>query len=521
MGVRILFIVLVFGMLVARPAGAGTGMFVGAAEDGSRSLDPLAAKSKMDLAVIAGLGTIRMTSIWSPGEGVVGGDELVAQRNAATAAQFDGIRLILSIYSRDRRTTPLTPRARGEFAEYAASIARAVPGIRDFVVGNEPNLNLFWMPQFGAGGSDLAAASYELLLAKTFDVLKSVSPEINVIGGALSPRGQDKPGAVRQTHSPTVFIADLGAAYRKTGRTRPIMDMFAIHPHLIPSRLPPTFTHPNTTTIGIADCPKLVALLAHAFAHTDQPGATLPIIYDEFGYQSLIPTRKRSLYIHLRTAAALDAITESRQALYYRQAIALAQCQPTVAGMLIFHVVDERDANAWQSGVYYADDTPKTSMDGVRRGALAAQGGTLAQCAAAKTASSLESVVFNGPSAASGPFQIELTCDAACTYHAQLIDLHDGQVVATSDGDAAGEQTISIQAESLGPGSYQYALRVFTSGKAGTAVTRYSRSFTITQPPPPAGETATPNAPGAAPPPARQTLLPLLPGLPTLAATAL
>jgi hypothetical protein len=513
MVVLVLLVVLVLGMFSARPASAGTGMFVGAAEDEARSLDRLTAKSKMDLAALAGLGTIRMTSIWSPGETVVSGDDLTVLRNAATAAQFDGIRLILSIYARDQRTTPLSSRARGEFAQYAASIARLVPGISDFIVGNEPNLNLFWMPQFGAAGVDLAASSYELLLAKTYDALKSVSPEINVIGGAVSPRGQDKPGAARQTHSPTAFIADLGTAYRKTGRTRPIMDMFAIHPYLIPSRLPPTITHPNTTTIGIADYRKLVALLTRAFAHTAQPGATLPIVYDEFGYQSLIPARKRSLYTHLGTAAARDAITESRQALYYRQAIALAQCQPNVAGLLIFHVADERDANAWQSGVYYADDTPKTSMDGVRLAALAAQDGTFASCEAAKTESSLESVVFHEPPAAPGPLQIDLTCDAACTYRAQVIDLQDGQVVAKADGDADGEQTVSIPAESLGPGSYQYALRAFTYGKPGTAVNRYSRPFTITPPTLPADETTTP-------PPPPQPLLPLLPSLPTLVATA-
>jgi hypothetical protein len=288
------------------------------------------------------------------------------------------------------------------------------------------------------------------------------------------------------------------------------MDMFAIHPYLIPSRLPPTFSHPNTTTIGIADYPKLVALLGRAFAHTAQAGATLPIIYDEFGYQSLIPYWKRSLYSHLGTAAARDAITESRQALYYREAIALAQCQPNVAGLLIFHVADERDANAWQSGVYYADDTPKTSMDGVRQAALAAQDGTFATCAAAKAADSVESVVFHQPPAAPGPLQIDLTCDAACTYHAELIDLQDGHVAATADGDANGEQTISIPTTSLGAGSYQYVLRAFTYGKPGTAVNRYSCPFTITPPLLPGMATT---------PPPSQTLLPLLPSLPTLAPT--
>jgi hypothetical protein len=353
------------------------------------------------------------------------------------------------------------------------------------------------MPQFGANGADLAAQSYELLLAKTYDALKSVSPEINVIGGALSPHGQDKPNAARQTHSPTAFIADLGAAYHKTGRTRPIMDMFAIHPYLLPSRLPPTFAHPKTTSIGIADYPKLVALLTHAFAHTAQPGATLPIIYDEFGYQSVIPSWKKSQYFHLGTKAARDAITESRQALYYRQAIALAECQPNVAGLLIFHVVDEHDANAWQSGVYYADGTPKTSMDGVRLAALGAQAGTFAPCATTKQANSLTGVVFHAPPTSPGPLQIDLSCDTACTYRASVIDLQDGSVVAKQEGDANGEQTVSIPADGLAPGTYQYTLRAFAYGKPGTAVDRYSRPFTITAPP-------------LAP------LLPLLPSLPTL-----
>jgi hypothetical protein len=506
---RILLVTLLLGLLVAGPAAASTGMFVGAAEDNARSLDPLRAKSKMDLAAAAGLGTIRMTSIWSPGQRTIAGNDLRTLRNAAMAAQFDGVRVMLSIYPRDQRTTPRTSRARGEFAEYATSIARLVPSIDDFIVGNEPNLNLFWMPQFGPGGVDRAARSYELLLAKTYDTLKSVSPDINVIGGALSPRGQDKPHAARQTHSPTTFIADLGAAYRATHRKRPIMDMFAIHPYLIPSRVPPTLTHPNTTTIGIADYQKLVKLLTRAFARTAQRGATLPIVYDEFGYQSRIPARKRSLYNHLGTAAAKDAITEARQALYYRQAIEIAQCQPNVAGLLIFHVADERNGNAWQSGVYYADGKPKTSMRGVREAALGAQAGTFAHCRKAKMATSLQSVVFHDPPSEPGPLQIDVECAGACAYRARLIDLDSGNVVTKVDGDAFGEQTISIPADDLRPSSYEYTLRTFTKGRPGTAVVRYSEPFTIEPVPPP-----------DPPLPALQTLLPVLPSLPTFVSTA-
>src|SRR5207249_267384 len=113
----------------------------------------------------------------------VGGDDETVLENAVTAAQLDGVRLIFSVYPADPRATPLSARARGQFASFAASIAREFPAIRDVIVGNEPNLNRFWMPQFGLGGVYLAARSYELLLARTYDALKSVSDDVNVIGG--------------------------------------------------------------------------------------------------------------------------------------------------------------------------------------------------------------------------------------------------------------------------------------------------------------------------------------------------
>ena len=473
-------VALLVALVTAGSARAGTGMFVGATEDNVRSLNPLVAKSKMDMAALAGLDTVRMSVLWQPGEQLVGGDDEIVLRNASAAAQLDGVRLIVSIYPRDWRSAPLTSRARGEFASYAASIAKEFPAIRDFIVGNEPNLNLFWMPQFGAGGVDMAARSYELLLARTYDALKLVSDDVNVIGGALASHGQDKPGSLRPTHSPTAFIKDLGAAYRTTKRSRPIMDMFAIHPYLIPSKLPPTFAHPLTTTIGVADYSKLVKLLTTAFRGTAQRGETLPIVYDEFGYQSQIPQPLRFVYNHLGTRAAADAIPESLQAKYYSQAFALAACQPTVAGMLIFHVVDERDARAWQSGLYYGNGRAKTSLAKVRSAALAAQTGTLAQCAKVKTTANVDDVVFGGPSD-SAPDMVEtgFTCNLPCTYRLEILDAVTGDPVASKSGKAVGLTTVKLPTADLPPGQYEYALRAFKCGKPGTAETRFSTAFAL------------------------------------------
>ena len=355
-------------------------MMIGAAEDADKQGDPLAAKAKMDLARLAGFDTIRVTALWQPGDQTLENYDLVTIGNAAAAARLDGIRLVVAVYPTGSRSTPLSFADQTAFAGFAAELAAALPSVSYFIVGNEPNLNRFWMPQFGPGGTDVAAVAYESLLALTYDAIKAVNPAITVIGGSVSPRGEDLPGSIRPTHSPTTFISDLGAAYWASGRTLPIMDAFAFHPYLESSRLAPALQHPYSTTVALADYGKLVDLLGGAFDGTAQPGSTLPILYDEFGVQSVIAGPKHALYTNARTRAALDAVSEAQQAQSYRQALALAYCQPNVIGLLFFHVSDERDLAAWQSGLYYADDTPKSSLAPVRQAIEQLRAGTLTSC---------------------------------------------------------------------------------------------------------------------------------------------
>jgi hypothetical protein len=198
-----------------------------------------------------------------------------------------------------------------------------------------------------------------------------------VIGGAVSPRGLDRANSIRPTHSPTTFLRDLGLAYRRSGRSIPIMDALVIHPYGETSRTPPTARHPKSTSISIADYPKLVALLRHAFRGTAQRGASLPILYGEYGVQTQIPFDKLTAYTDLAGPSAADAVPEALQAAYYKRAIQLAYCQPTVAGLLFFHVSDEPDLSRWQSGLFYADDTPKSDLPAVRAVAQAAEAGSL------------------------------------------------------------------------------------------------------------------------------------------------
>jgi hypothetical protein len=355
-------------------------MQVGAAEDAAQAPSLALAKSKMDLAKLAGLNAIRVTAQWRPGQTAPLPAALASLQNAVGAADLDGIAVYLSIYPYGSSVTPLTAQARAQFAAFATSLATALPTVHRFIVGNEPNINRFWMPQFADDGSDVAAPAYEALLAQTYDALKAASPGVTVFGGALSPRGNDS--VMSRKHSPTTFIADLGRAYRRSGRTRPIMDAFALHPYEDNSSIPPSFAHPRSTTISVADYPKLVALLGEAFDGTAQAGSTLPVVYDEFGVQSRIPAAKARVYQGAESPAA-RAVTEATQAEYYAEAVALAACQPTVSAILIFHVSDEAQLDRWQSGLYYADDTPKTSLSVVEHAIASLRSGGVGPCTTA------------------------------------------------------------------------------------------------------------------------------------------
>jgi len=366
----------VLAALAAPSTAAPRTLVVGASESASLVADPVVAKSRMDLALLAGLDEIEVRADWTRGKTAPTPDELAAFQASAGAAQLDAVKLVVAVNTGSRET-PLSKLDRTQFAQYTASLANSLPYVRDFIVGNEPNLNRFWMPQFDRRGRDLAAPAYEALLARTYDALKAVSPEITVIGGAISPRGADRANSPRQTHSPTSFLRDLGIAYRGSRRAAPIMDMLVIHPYGESSKTPPTALHPRSTSISIADYPKLVKLLRDAFRGTAQRGASLPILYGEYGVQTRIPAAKLSVYTDLDGPSASDAVPESLQGAYYKRAIQLAYCQPTVAGLLFFHVSDEPGLDRWQSGLYYADDTPKRDLGAVKTVAQAAQSGTL------------------------------------------------------------------------------------------------------------------------------------------------
>jgi hypothetical protein len=333
-------------------------LLVGAVDDSAKwAPDPAV---PMRRAQDAGFGAVVFSAVWK--RGAEAAQDLPPLRRAVAAAVAAHVEPVLAVYQLSS-STPADAGDRNAFAGYAAALVAALPGVHEVIVGNEPNLNLFWLPQFDASGGDAAAPAYERLLAATYDALKRVDGNLTVVGGALAPRGGDDPAAARQTHSPTQFIRDLGAAYRASGRTRPLMDAFSMHVYGESPRIPPTLAHPHTTSIGIVDYPKLVALLGRAFDGTAQAGSTLPVVYGEYGVETVVPPDKRSAYTGREVVPAVDPQTQAR---FYDEAIGLAACQQTVTALFLFQVADDPALTGLQSGLYYADGSPKPSLETVR-----------------------------------------------------------------------------------------------------------------------------------------------------------
>jgi hypothetical protein len=412
----LLGIALVFLLWTPSAFAGGPFMMVGTAEDVVKAQDYAFSKAEMDKVKLAGLDTIRLTQTWTKGETKLGPNDTIILGNAMKAAQFTGVRVILSIFPFGSSVTPLTEQDRLDFTQFAADVVKRYPLLHDVIVGNEPNLNRFWLPQFGASGEDVAAPAYEQLLAATYDALKVVRPHSTIYGGALAPRGVDKPNTGRDTHSPTAFIADLGAAYKASGRQIPIMDAFAFHPYPENSATGPNFPHPNSTSIGLADYAKLVGLLGAAFDGTAQKGSTLPILYDEFGIETTIPASKASLYTGTEPSTT-KPVDETMQAEMYREAMQMTFCQPTALGILLFHIQDEAALSGWQSGLYYVDGTPKTSLYPVRGDAFDVHRGIVAGCPGLKLTPKL--VITTGKPDKTG-IKVTLTCSLDCNYTVTL-----------------------------------------------------------------------------------------------------
>jgi hypothetical protein len=494
-------------------------------------------KSSKDI----GYQDLRLTVQWSgPGTAIPFPGNI---QMAIDCAVLNNVRPILAIYPARPALIGSDDGAQNAFAGFVAQVGQAFPTVKNFVVGNEPNVNRFWQPQY-SGGQDAAAKDYEHTLAKSYDALKQARPDSVVWGPAISSRGNDNANAASNpSHSPVWFIKYMGDAYRASGRSKPIFDEFNMHPY------PPTqdtdpFTKPFLwPQAGAANLDRIKQALWDAFNGTAQPipaeqpggrttqsasfgNAGLPIDLDEVGEQTVVTGHEGA---YTNPPDGITPISEAQQSQAYTDLMELAACDPDVKALLFFPLIDEQDIhNGFQSGELFADQAHKQSYDGVKNKIATAhgqcQGGIsgISQAWVHTTSVVGAQAAFAGQGTALGSqpgkgaankryWAFSFTASEDTTYNAALVQVSGPTngadagravdsarkkgatptVVATQTGTAKAyfNPLVKFPAMQLSAGYYAYAIKLSAAVNSARTTTLVSTAFTVGTPAAPVQKT--------------------------------
>ena len=198
--------------------------------------------------------------VWVPwhGEALPVGARVVELMRAEQAAEHTEVVVAVFGFARD---TPTTQRAQTRFCDYARRALELAPHARAVVVWNEANSPTYWRG---------TPAQYSALLARSYDLLHR--PALTVLDSTAS------------AHAPERFLRAVGAAYRASGRIRPLVDAFGHNPYPRRATEAPAARHARGF-VGEGDYLRLVHVLLAAF------GGTPDIWYLEDGFQSQVPGR--------------------------------------------------------------------------------------------------------------------------------------------------------------------------------------------------------------------------------------
>ena len=314
-----------------------------------------------------GVDAVRLTIPWQRGQNRPTAEAgIYLHRAAAMVAR--GQRVVLAVYGKPQQA-PLDAVQRRHYARFLKHVLTRIPKIRDVVVWNEANSTEFWPAEGGA-------PAYEALLAECWDLLRGLRPYPNIISSTAA------------RHDPAGFMRDVGAAYRASGRKKPILTTFGHNPYPMNASEPPWVRHDDPTNVSQADLPRYLHALRDAFAGTKQPlpSAERPSVwYMENGFQTTVAASKSHHYHgeetdHWVVPPLAPAGVEPwyrDQASQLRDALFLAQCQLEVGAFFNFELIDEHRLAGWQSGVMWRDGTRKPSYEPFRQAVDAVQSGVI------------------------------------------------------------------------------------------------------------------------------------------------
>ena len=339
---RFLLAVALAAVAFVPSATAASGLLVGVDDDSLKWYGHTG--SLLSIYSSLGVGAVRVTLDWTPGETFPTGNARTELQRVGNASQR--IRVVLAVTG-PATASPLDDAARGSYCDFIANVLRRYPAIHDVAIWTEPNTSRFWQPRKGS------AAAYEALLATCWDTLHAVQPGANVIATS-APHA--KPGR---------WYERIGAAYRASARLLPIFDTVGHNAYPDNSAEAPGALH-TKGSLDQGDLDRLLGSLRKGFGGTGQavPGERgVTVWYLEDGFQSTPPASTIGGSASY-TGAETDAkpVSEDVQATQLAAAVQLAYCQPAVGGFFNFELRDEPELGGWQSGVLRPDWTPKPAF---------------------------------------------------------------------------------------------------------------------------------------------------------------
>jgi hypothetical protein len=343
---------LLASLACAALAHAGPGLIVGVDDDTLKWVSR--PNGVVGVARDLGVDAIRVSLDWKRGGTKPTPLQQIYLHRVALALALHE-RVVLAVYGKPSQA-PVTSLQQDQYCGFLAHVVVRLPLVDDVVIWNEANNPRFWQ----AGPE-----AYEALLARCWDVLHAVRQDVNVIS---STAPHQDPGS---------FIARMGAAYRVSGRTRPIVDTFGHNAYPENSSEPPWAVH-TSASIDQGDYARLMEVIGRAFAGTAQPipgqGRTT-IWYLEDGFQTRPPGQLKSRYRGRENDRHVVGVQDQGGRL--SAAVLLAYCQPAVGAFFNFELIDEHKLAGWQSGLLYANGERKPAYASFKNAVAAVRSGNV------------------------------------------------------------------------------------------------------------------------------------------------
>src|ERR671935_252799 len=451
-------------------AGAAAGAVFGVADDAGKYADD---GGNSFFATLNDLGMTenRVTVLWDPASPTTITDQAFLDRSVPKAVRH-GVDLVFAIYPAKARALVDTPNGLQLFAQFAAKVAARYPQVTKIVCLNEGNQPRFHQPQYDDSGVGVAGALQEAAMAACYDAVKAVNPRIDVIGFGFSPHGNDDAAATSNvSHSPIRLLEEIGRAYRASGRALPLADDVSLHCYPNTNTDAPSvgFSWPN---VGCVNLDRFKQAWWDVFHGTGQPvfreagdGASRYVrgFIEESGYQGAISADKANVYTGSEN---VPTVSDQQQGDYYAQLIAWAACDPDVAELNFFHLIDESALPAMQTGIELADGTRRASYD-VVKGAIAAN----QQCRGTEDAWRHATRVVGANVSLRGRFVV---VRAAEGYSYSVGILRALRTLSATEGDAGANVALQLKLPKLSHGTYRVVVKL-------SAETNPSRLSTFTK----------------------------------------